>query len=322
MIFYNIKLDMKKTSIKKYLFYGILVIIVLLIKGAVYSDISVEDLKKEYANEHSKFIEIDGMQVHYRDEGKGFPIVLVHGTASSLHTWNDWTKELTKTNRVIRMDLPAFGITGPNKNADYSIKSYTNFLYQFLEKIKIDKFHLAGNSLGGNIAWNYTADYPDKVEKLILVDASGLPTNKPQPAIFKMAKTPVLNSLFLYITPKFFIKKNMEEVYVDDSKLTDSLVTRYHKMALRVGNRQAFIDRAKTDFKLGEKANFDKLQGIQTPTLLIWGAQDNWIPLNNGKRMDSVLTNSKLVVLENSGHVPMEENPEESLAVLRVFLDE
>ena len=112
----------------------------------------------------------------------------------------------------------------------------------------------------------------------------------------------------------------MEEVYADGSKITDELVTRYHKMALRVGNRQAFIDRAKTDFKLGSKANYNKLKSINTSTLLIWGAQDNWIPLDNGKRMDSILPNSKLVVLENSGHVPMEENPQESFAFLNEFL--
>ena len=313
---------MMKIAKRKYFFYVILIVIILLIKGAVYADISAGDLKKEYANEHSKFIEIDEMQVHYRDEGKGVPIVLVHGTASSLHTWDAWTKELIKNYRVIRMDLPAFGITGPNKNADYSIKAYTVFLDQFLTKINVDSFYLVGNSLGGNIAWNYTAEHPKKIEKLILVDASGLPTNKPQPAIFKMAKTPVLSSLFLYVTPKFFIKKNMKEVYGDKSKLTDSLVTRYHKMVLRVGNRQAFIDRAKIDFKLGAKVNLDKLKSIQTPTLLIWGAKDTWIPLDNGKHMDRILPNSKLVVLENSGHVPMEENPTESVEILKAFLND
>ncbi len=305
---------------KRFFLYTILILLIFLIKGTVYSDISENDLKIAYANDASKFIEIDGMQVHYRDEGKGFPIVLVHGTASSLHTWDDWSKELLKTNRVIRMDLPAFGLTGPNKTADYSIKAYTSFLNDLLTKLHVEKFYLAGNSLGGNIAWNYAAEHPDKVEKLVLVDASGLPTNKPQPAIFKMAKTPFLNSLFLYVTPKFFIKKNMEEVYADGSKITDELVTRYHKMALRVGNRQAFIDRAKIDFKLGSKANYNKLKSINTSTLLIWGAQDNWIPLDNGKRMDSILPNSKLVVLENSGHVPMEENPQESFAFLNEFL--
>ena len=311
---------MKKKSKQKYFLYALIILLIVLIKGAIYSDISVEELKKEYANEHSKFIEINEMQVHFRDEGEGFPIVLVHGTASSLHTWDAWTNELKKTNRVIRMDLPAFGITGPNKNADYSIESYTTFLHSFVEKLNLEKFHLAGNSLGGNIAWNYAAEQPAKVEKLILVDASGLPTNKEPPAIFKMAKTPVLRSLFLYVTPKMLITKNIKEVYADDDKVTDELVTRYHKMALRAGNRQAFIDRAKTDFKLDAKINTDRLKSIQTPTLLIWGAKDLWIPLDNGKRMNRILVNSKLEVLENSGHVPMEENPKESLELLKNFL--
>ena len=244
-----------------------------MIRGGVYADISVEDLKNDYANEQSQFIEVNEMQVHYRDEGEGFPIVLVHGTAASLHTWDAWTHELKKTNRVIRMDLPAFGITGPNKDADYSIEAYTTFLHSFLEKLELKKFHIAGNSLGGNIVWNYTADYPNKVEKLILVDASGLPTNKEQPAIFKMAKTPVLSSLFLYVTPKFLIKKNIDEVYADDSKVTDELVTRYHKMALRVGNRKAFVERAKTDFKLDAAANIGQAKKYSNTYIINLGSK-------------------------------------------------
>jgi pimeloyl-ACP methyl ester carboxylesterase len=312
---------MKKNKKIKYVFYTIIVVLILLIKGVVYSDIPVEELKKKYANEFSKFIEVDGMQVHYRDEGKGTPIVLIHGTASSLHTWNDWTEELKKTHRVLRMDLPAFGITGANANADYSIQNYTRFLQEFLSKVNVDNFYLVGNSLGGNIAWDYAAEHPEKVKKLVLIDASGLQTNKPQPWIFKLAKTPVLNSLFLYVTPKAVIKDNMEQVYHDDSKITDELITRYHEMALRTGNRQAFIDRAKTDFKLGEKSNLEKLKSIKTETLLLWGENDLWIPLDNGKRMNSLLENSKLVVIKNSGHVPMEENPTASLSLILDFLN-
>lgn len=313
---------MRKIFHKKRFLIGISILLLVLIYKVSYADISLEELKKEYANEQSEFLEINGMQVHYRDEGNGFPIVLMHGTAASLHTYDAWTKQLSKNYRVIRLDLPAFGLTGPNKNADYSIESYTKFLSKFLEKIKVDKFYLAGNSLGGNIAWNYAAEYPEKVLKLILIDASGLPTFTPQPPIFKMAKTPILNSLFLYITPKFIIRKNIEQVYADKLKVTDALVTRYHKMSLRTGNRKAFIERAKTDFNVAEKVNLVKLKSIKTPTLLIWGAKDTWIPLGNGKRMDSMLPNSKLVILENSGHVPMEENPKESLEFLKSFLNE
>ena len=154
-----------------------------------------------------------------------------------------------------------------------------------------------------------------------MIDASGLPTNKPQPAIFKMAKTPILNSLFLYLTPQFIIRKNIEQVYGNKLKVTDSLIIRYHKMSLRTGNRKAFIDRAKIDFNLNKKSNLAKLKSVKSPTLLIWGAKDTWIPLENGKRMDSLLPNSKLVILKNSGHVPMEENPEESLVFLNIFLN-
>ena len=313
---------MQKIFHKKRFFIGISILLLVLIYNVSYADISLEELKKEYANEQSEFVEVNGMQVHYRDEGTGFPIVLMHGTAASLHTYDAWTKQLSKDYRVIRLDLPAFGLTGPNKNAEYSIESYTKFLSQFLEKIKVAKFYLAGNSLGGNIAWNYAAEYPEKVRKLILIDASGLPTFTPQPSIFKMAKTPILNSLFLYITPKFIIRKNIEQVYANKLKVTDALVTRYHKMSLRTGNRKAFIDRAKTDFNVAEKVNLVKLKSVKTTTLLIWGAKDTWIPLGNGKRMDSMLPNSKLVILENSGHVPMEENPKESLEFLKSFLNE
>ncbi|MDC1533487.1 alpha/beta hydrolase [Polaribacter sp.] len=311
---------MRKNNKRKYALYGFVFFLVLAIKSVVYSDIPVEILKEKYANEFSKFVEIDGIQVHYRVEGKGIPIVLIHGTGASLHTWDDWTLKLKENYQVIRMDLPAFGLTGPNKSGDYSIKQYTQFLEEFVVKMKLDSMFLAGNSLGGNIAWNYASKNPEKVQKLILVDASGLPTNKPQPWIFKMAKTPVLSKLFLYITPRNIIEDNLKQVYEDDTKISDALITRFHDMALREGNRKAFVDRAKIDFKISEASKEEQLQNIQTPTLLIWGAKDTWIPLDNGKRMDALLPNSKLVVLQNSGHVPMEENPKESFKVLNDFL--
>ena len=311
---------MRKSNKRKYAIYGFLVFLFLALKSVVYIDIPVEKLKEKYANKFSRFVAIDGMQVHYRIEGKGMPILLVHGTGSSLHTWDDWTLKLKENYQVIRMDLPAFGLTGPNKTGDYSIEKYTQFLEEFVAQLKLDSMILAGNSLGGNIAWNYASKKPEKVQKLILVDASGLPTNKPQPWIFKMAKTPVLSNLFLYITPKSIIEDNLKQVYEDDTKITDALIARFHDLTLREGNRKAFIERAKIDFTPSEASKKEQLQNLQTPTLLIWGAKDAWIPLENGKRMDALLPNSKLVVLQNSGHVPMEENPTESFKVLNEFL--
>ena len=321
-LLYTKSLWMRKSNLRKFALYGCFVLLIIAFRSGFYIDIPVESLKPIYANEFSKFIEIDGMQVHYRVEGTGMPIVLLHGTGSSLHTWDDWTENLKENYRVIRMDLPAFGLTGPNKRGDYSIEGYTHFLDKFVSKTKRDSILLAGNSLGGHIAWKYTLQHSEKVKKLILVDASGLSTHKPQPWIFKMAKTPLLNTLFLYITPRYILKHNLQQVYEDDSKITEELVTRYHKMTLRAGNRGAFIDRAKSDIMQSESFKEDQLKSIQTPTLLLWGKNDQWIPVENGNRMNALMPNSELVVIPNSGHVPMEENPIESIQILNAFLNQ
>lgn len=264
---------------------------------------------------------INGMNVHYKDEGEGPVIVLIHGTAASLHTWDAWAAVLQKTHRVIRMDIPAFGLTGPHPTGDYSIDSYVSFLATFFEALSLKKVLLIGNSLGGNIAWQFTAKYPAQVDRLVLVDASGLPTGKAQPWIFSMARTPVINRLFLRITPKVIVKQNLTQVYEDDSLITPALVERYHELALRPGNRQAFIDRAKYGFHNNLQESVAQLKTISQPTLIIWGENDTWIPLKNGKTFDSILPNSTLKVLSKTGHVPMEERPEESLQLVMDFIN-
>lgn len=300
-----------------YLFFALFIILGIALAFNFQSDIPLEDLKKSYCNQASQFMELDGMQVHYRDEGQGTPIVLIHGTAASLHTWDDWTKDLINNNyRVIRMDIPAFGLTGPNKNNDYSIANYCQFIDQFVSKIGIDNFNLAGNSLGGQIAWNYAGNFPEKVENLILIDPAGYPTNKPLPLIFQLANIPILNGLINFITPKKLIRKNLEEVYYDDSKVGEDLVDRYHKLTLRKGNRSAFIARAQT-------VNPDtspKLKEIASPTLIIWGEEDIWIDPKLATNFAADIPNAKLFLMEKVGHVPMEEVPKESLDPLLNFI--
>jgi len=294
------------------------------------SDIPLADLKKKYANKYSKYVEVNGLMVHYRDEGRPLttfmstegasevkaPILLVHGTGASLHTWDVWVDALKKEHRVIRMDLPAFGLTGPNEQGDYSSEEYLRFLDGFVKALKVQRFHLGGNSLGGKIAWQYALEHPFNVKSLILVDPSGMGDAHNVPAVFKLARTPILSGLIKYITPRSMIAKNLKEVYHDESKVTDDLIDRYHEMTLREGNRQAFIDRA----QLIEKDRSGELVNIEQPTLLIWGKEDIWTPFANASRFDKAIPNSTLKVMENTGHVPMEERPLESLKFVRQFL--
>lgn len=305
---------------------AILLIITLVLISIIilyrYQDIPVEKLKEKYANKASSFITINGMDVHYRDEGvksDSIPIVLIHGTGASLHTFNAWANELKKTKRVIRMDLPAYGLTGPFSDKNYSIDNYVKFIQKFLSKLKIEKCILGGNSLGGQIAWNFTANYPNNVEKLILIDAAGYPMkSKSVPIAFKVAQTPVLNKLLLYITPRFMVRASVENIYFDTSKVTDSMIQRYFDLTLREGNRKAFVDRLNIR---NSKNQYDKIKTIKQPTLILWGAEDLLIPVENAYKFQKDLPNNKLVILNNSGHTPMEENPIKSLKEVVLFLN-
>ncbi|MFC1850196.1 alpha/beta fold hydrolase [candidate division CSSED10-310 bacterium] len=279
-------------------------------------DIPFDELKKKYANNSSQFIEIDGVAVHYRDEGTGFPLVLIHGTAASLHTWDGWVKELGAEYRTIRFDLPAFGLTGPNTDHNYSIKWYTSFLSVLLDTLVIKNCYLAGNSLGGWIAWEFAAQHPQRVSKLILIDAAGYTFDHKMPLVFRLAQVPLLNSIFKYVTPRAFIAMNLREVYGDDQKITASVIDRYYELALRSGNREAFIARAKTQ----HQDRTDLIGTITIPTLIMWGREDVWIPWSHATRFQKALLNSELIMYEGVGHIPMEEIPVKTAQDARTFL--
>ncbi len=286
-----------------------------------HRDIPLNDLKIKYANSNSSFVAVNKMDVHFRDEGvqtDTIPIVLIHGTGASLHTFNSWSDRLKKSNRVIRVDLPAYGLTGPFPDENYTMANYTAFLKDFLIALNIKQCVLAGNSLGGAIAWNFTLEQPSMVTKLILINASGYPiASKSVPIAFSLAKIPVINKLLTFITPRFLVRSSVENVYFDNSKVTDLVVERYFNLTLRAGNRKAFVDRLKIPKDTSTHKN---IKNIQQPTLILWGAEDLLIPVENAYKFQEDLPNNTLVILENTGHTPMEESPLESLAPVISFL--
>ncbi len=286
-----------------------------------YRDKPLEELKLKYAQSPSAFIKMDGMDVHYRDEGNPLdtlPLVLIHGTSSSLHTFDDWTNALKSTRRVVRMDIPAFGLTGPFPDRNYSMNHYVAFMEHFLQIKGIKRCILGGNSLGGQIAWHFTAKNPDMVEKLILIDAAGYPLDsKSVPIAFRLARKPIINKIITFITPRFIAKSSLENVYADKTKVSDALAERYFDMALSTGNRQALVDRMSMSMDTNGIAS---IKNIQTPTLVLWGEQDMLIPVQNANLFHNDLPNDTMVILKNAGHVPMEESPKESLEVVLEFL--
>jgi len=213
------------------------------------------------------------------------------------------------------MDLPGFGLTGLCAKKDYTIHGYVAFLHSFLKKVGISSCHIAGNSLGGRIAWNYAVQHQDKIVKMIIIDSDGYPTEKKIMAL-ELAKFPVLSTLLQHVTPRFLFTKNLMQVYGDKSKVNDDLITRYYELTLRQGNRQAFIDRAKTAFE--ESTSF--LKTIKVPVLIMWGSDDQWIPVENAYKFFSDLPNSRFIIYKGVGHVPMEEIPEKTAKDAQAFL--
>jgi pimeloyl-ACP methyl ester carboxylesterase len=298
--------------------YVALAVLLLLAAGVaslVRFDIPVERLRAKYATPPSKFMDVGGLEVHYRDEGAGVPLVLLHGAASSLFTWDAWTADLSKDYRVIRYDLPGFGLTGPNATKDYSMAWHVRFLEAFLDKLNVPACYLAGNSFGGRIAIEFAAAHPDRVKKLILVDASGYPALHRRILAMRLARMPVVGQILGHATPRFFVAMTIRQVYGDPRRLTDAVIDRYYDMILREGNRETFgiLTRAVAD-------STARIQTIEVPTLILWGAEDRTIPVSFAERFHRDIHHSQLIVYPGAGHVPMEEIPAETIRDTRAFL--
>lgn len=287
------------------LFIGIVVLLVIFFE----SDVPMSDLKSKYTTANSQFIPILGMQAHVRDEGPktdSIPMLLLHGMSSSLNTWDEVVTKIGGQKRTISVDLPGFGMTGPNPLNQYNFVFYNQFIDSLCAKLGVQKFTLVGNSMGGAIAWNYDITHPGRLDKLVLIDAAGYPKTKEKGSLgFLIASTPVINNLLLYFTPKALVRKSLETIYFNKNLVTDAQVERFHDIVIREGNRAAALEIFKGSFgkPLGKTGQ------VKTPTLILWGEFDHVIDVSNADRFNQDIQGSKKVIFSNVGHVPMEEVP-------------
>ena len=306
---------------------AVVIAVVFVIAGIIATwapDRSVEQLKGRWAQAPSQFLAVNGLQVHVRDEGPRddpVPLVLLHGTSASLHTWDGWVADLKGQRRVIRFDLPAFGLTGPDLQNDYTLEAYVRTVEGVVNAMGVKDFVLAGNSLGGQIAWATATALPQRVRQLILVDAAGYPM-APQsvPIGFRIARIPGLRRLAEVVLPRGVIQASLRNVYGDPSKVTPELVDRYYELTLREGNRQALAYRFDQMLKVDIAKGMLAIRALRVPTLILWGGKDPLIPVENGHRFAADIVGSQLVVFDDLGHVPQEEDPQRTVQALRKFL--
>jgi pimeloyl-ACP methyl ester carboxylesterase len=304
-----------------------IVIVVALLIGAFFyfseADIPRATLEAKYATPPSQFVTLpDGARVHYRDRGPrdGSVLVLIHGSDASLFTWEPWSKDLSDKFRVISLDLPAHGLTGAVPNKDYSQNGMTTFVHEFADKLGLKTFALAGNSMGGGVVARFAETYPDRVSKLILVDAGGMPVGQGDriPVGFKIARMSFMRPVLLHITPRALFSEGLNDAIVHKAIITDQMIDMYWQFHLMEGTREANAER----FATVEDYNYvkDHIGQIKAPTLILWGAQDHLIPVAAAHAFDKAIPGSKLVIYPATGHIPMEEVADQSAADVRAFL--
>jgi pimeloyl-ACP methyl ester carboxylesterase len=276
-------------------------------------------LEAAYAGPPSEFLPVAGLRVHVRDTGpRDAPVViLLHGLGSSLHTWEPWAKDLSARFRVIRYDLPGFGLTGADPTGDYSDARSIAVLAALMDALSVQRASLIGNSMGGKLAWQFAAAHPDRMDKLILISPDGYAS--PGFEYGKKPEVPMVARVLPYTLPTFLLRMNLVPAYGDPSRLTEATVTRYRDLMLAPGVRRALLDR--TGQVMLEPPE-PRLRQITAPTLLVWGEKDGLIPFSNAKDYLNAIPNVRLVSFPNPGHVPQEEDPARSLAPVEAFLAE
>lgn len=288
-------------------------------------DIPVEELQAEYANSESEFVPVNDMMVHVRDEGSGPVLVLLHGILSSLHTWDGWASPLSRDYRVIRMDLPGFGLTGlPGNGAgDFSLELVMDTVLKVLAGRNVTKATFIGNSFGGEVSWRLAVEHPELVERVVLIDAKSFPQK--WPFVLNLVRRPPLRLFAPFTIPRYSVAIGLYQVYGDDGRLSPDTITRYHKMMLRPGNRKAMLEVMdwieENEQPYGAEPE-SGLYDIKQPLMTMWGERDNWVPYDSvGKQWQAAYPDATHVTYADAGHIPMEEVPSQTLFDLVAFLE-
>ena len=311
---------------------GLVAVGVVAIAGAGFlalrrGDIPYQTLEARYATTASHFVDLPGgLHVHYRDEGNasGPVLVLVHGYSASAADWDAWASRLGDAYRIVAIDLPGHGLTRAPKGYKASTDGFVATVDALATRLALPKFVIAGNSMGGGVAWNYVLAHPDRVSGLVLVDSVGWPAqpksadeDKKGALIFKLLSNPIARPIIKNLDNRPFAKQGLESAFIDKSLVTPALVDRYTDLSRAPGHRDILLEIQQAPHNV---ATPERLAAIHVPTLIIFGQEDHLIPAEDGKKFAASIPGSTLILYPGVGHVPMEQIPDKSATDLRAWL--
>jgi len=283
---------------------------------ARYRQRSYEDLEPETAGAPGTFLQVNGTRVHYVEAGRGDPVVLVHGLGGSTFSFRYTIPELAQHHRVVALDLRGFGYTERPADGDYSLTAQATLVHQVMGRLGIERAAVVGHSMGGNVALRLALDYPERVSRLVLVDAATDHEflRRSHAADLVMAAAPILSLVTLQRAR--FRRNAIRAVVHDPAFVTPEVVEGYFRPLRMRGQARAFALLARHVRRDAPLA----LEQVRPRTLVLWGEHDRLVPLARGEELARRLPNARLEVVRSAGHLPLEEQPAICNRLLLEFL--
>lgn len=316
----------------KFLSYTVLILLAILVLAGLVAwlalrapDLPAQQLEREFATPHERYVELSpGLRLHYRDEGPGDApvVVLLHGYGDSYATWEGWAPVLRDRWRVISLDLPGHGLTAAPAGYVLDFDGYTQLVQAFADKIGVKEFAVAGNSMGGGVAWKLAVAAPTRVKALVLAAAAGWPSEGAPSAslAFRLLQYKWGRDLLASIDNRPLIKQGLTAQVHDKALITDVLIDRWARYQRYPGHRDILMSASPTARRLSAEDVTGQLATLHVPTLILHGEADPLIPVEHSRRFAAAIAGAKLVVYPEVGHLPQREIPERSAKEVADFL--
>lgn len=281
--------------------------------------VSKEAAKEKLACASSHFIKWKDAEVHYTEEGSGFPVLMIHGFGGSYHNFDKLANLFKDQYRVIRIDLPGFGLSDfPTiHDKENFIKDYNDYMTFMLDTLHLDSLYIIGNSMGGGIAWLTAGEHPERVKKLVLLNSAGYDTKAVADKL-AMFKYKSFGKVFDRGMPLFMSQSGAENCYADKSKVNPASVLVNNTSSNREGNLSFMLNLARSQ----QFPDTTLISRVQCPTLIVWGKQDKIIPVNHAERFHHDIKNSQVLIFDSCGHVPMSERAQDTHDAILKFFNE
>jgi len=303
----------------KILALGCLMLLVL----AACARVPVPSANLETAWGEPKIFDYHGVKINYYEAGQGPPVILLHGFGASAYSWRFLGPALAQDHRVFTLDLKGYGLSAKPEDGKYTISDQADLVTEFIRTQDLHDLVLVGHSMGGGVAlmtyFKVAEDNPGRIKRLVLIDSAGYPQKMPW--FIRLAGIPLLNSVGTrLLSPRFAAMIVLRKCYYNKDKITDEQIDTYAYYGSLPGAREAVVATAQQIVPEDIEAVTARYQTIKVPVLIVWGEEDEVVPVEVGRNFKRDIPDSELVILPKCGHIPQEEEPGETNRVITAFL--